>query len=226
MASKPKAEEPKKIKEKADPKQKKAPSFIEDRYEVRLSGSGGQGLITAGVILAEAVAVGDARNAAQTQSYGPEARGGHTRCDVIISNGEISFPEAISLDLLLSLTQEAADVYVGKLKPNCGLMIIDSGAVRRKPQREYIEAPFTQAAIETLGSAVATNIVSLGFISEFAGIVTKKSLEEAVLEKFPEKFAQSNLAALKLGYSLAKKVQKEGNAATCVEMFETEIDRT
>lgn len=226
MANKPKSEEPKMTNGKAKPKPQKAPVYVEDRYEVRLSGSGGQGLITAGVILAEAVAVGDGRNAAQTQSYGPEARGGHTRCDVIISNGEISFPEAITLNLLLSLTQDAADVYVGRLKPNCGLMIIDSGAVKRKPQREYVEAPFTQAAIEALGSAVATNIVSLGFICEYAGIVTKKSLEDAVLEKFPEKFAQSNLAALKLGYSLAKKVQKEGNAATCTEMFETEIDRT
>ncbi|MGC9314319.1 MAG: 2-oxoacid:acceptor oxidoreductase family protein [bacterium] len=200
--------------------------FKEDRYEIRLSGSGGQGLITAGVILAEAIAVGDNKNAAQTQSYGPEARGGHTRCDVIVSDGDISFPEAIKLDLLLSLTQEAADVYAERLKPDCGLFIIDSDAVKRKPQRPFIEAPFTQAAIDKLGSAVATNIVSLGFICEFTGQVTKKSLEEAVVDRFPDRFAENNLKALKIGYDLAKKVLKDGHSTTCEETFETEIDRT
>ena len=81
----------------------------EDRYEVRLSGSGGQGLILAGVMLAEAVGVGDGKNAVQTQSYGPEARGGASRSDVVIAEGEIYYPKTMKLDLLLALTQEACD---------------------------------------------------------------------------------------------------------------------
>jgi len=207
---------------KANPK---LAEFKEDRYEIRLSGAGGQGLITAGVILADAIAVGDARNAAQTQSYGPEARGGHTRCDVIVSDGEISFPEAIELDLLLSLTQDAVDVYIPLLK-TCGLLIIDADAVKRKPDRAYVEASFTQAAKETLGSTIATNIVSLGFISEYNHIVSKKSLEAAVVSNFPEKFAKKNLDALKLGYSLAKEAKRQSHSNTCVDDFATEIDRT
>lgn len=211
---------------KKSTKKKKASSYKEERYEIRLSGAGGQGLITAGMILAEAIAVGDGKNAAQTQSYGPEARGGHTRCDVIVSDGDISFPEAIKLDLLLSLTQEAADVYADKLKKDCGIMIIDSDAVERKPQRQFIEAPFTQATTDKLGSPVATNIVALGFIAEYTKVVSKKALAASVIDGFPERFAEANEKALKLGYSLARKAKKEGVADSCLTEFETEIDRT
>lgn len=224
--AKVKSSKPQKKVSKKESVGKQKEVYKENRYEIRLSGSGGQGLMTAGMILAEALAVGDGKNAAQTQSYGPEARGGHTRCDIIVSDGEISFPEAIELDLLLSLTQEAADVYVKKLKKDCGLMIIDSNAVKRKPQREFIEAPFIQGAIDKLGSAVAANIVALGFIAEFTELVTKKSLETSVIEGFPQRFAENNQEALKLGYSLARRVKREGSSVSCKDDFETEIDRT
>ncbi|RKY44545.1 MAG: 2-oxoacid:ferredoxin oxidoreductase subunit gamma, partial [Candidatus Neomarinimicrobiota bacterium] len=82
------------------------------RYELRLSGSGGQGLILIGKILAEAAAIYDGKNATQSQSYGPEARGGASRSEVIISDGEIDYPKAMKLDLLLALTQEACDLYI------------------------------------------------------------------------------------------------------------------
>ena len=84
---------------------------LPERYEVRLSGSGGQGLILAGIILAEAVAIYDGKNAVQTQSYGPEARGGASKSDVVLSNIKIRYPKATKLDLLLALSQEAADKY-------------------------------------------------------------------------------------------------------------------
>ena len=95
------------------------------RYEARLSGSGGQGLILAGKILAEAAAIYENKNATQSQSYGPEARGGASRSEVIIADGDIDFPKATRLDLLLSLTQEACDKYVCDLKDD-GLLIVDS----------------------------------------------------------------------------------------------------
>ena len=86
------------------------------RYEARLSGSGGQGLILAGKILAEAAAIYENKNATQSQSYGPEARGGASKSEVIISDGDIDFPKATRLDVLLCLTQEACDKYVADLK--------------------------------------------------------------------------------------------------------------
>ena len=87
------------------------------RYEIRLSGEGGQGIVLAGVILAEAAAIYDDQNATQTQVYGPESRGGASKAEVIISDEEeIDYPKAISVDLLLALTQAAADKYGHDLK--------------------------------------------------------------------------------------------------------------
>jgi 2-oxoglutarate ferredoxin oxidoreductase subunit gamma len=203
---------------------KKKTNFSEDRYEIRLSGSGGQGLITAGVILAEAVSVGDGKNAVHTQSYGPEARGGRTRCDVIISKGDIYFPEATKLDLLLSLTQESADAYSPLLK-NDGFFIIDSDYVTQKPERLFIEVPFTEKTREKLGSAVATNVVCLGFITQLTNIVTKKSIEKFLVERFPERFKKSNLKAINLGYEMARKYNRSNASCGSEELLETEIDR-
>ena len=199
-------------------------NFSEDRYEIRLSGSGGQGLITAGVILAEAVSVGDGMNSVHTQSYGPEARGGRTHCDVIVSKGEIYFPEATKLDLLLSLTQESADAYSPLLKKD-GLFIIDSDYVTQKPEHQFIEVPFTGKTREKLGSAVATNVVCLGFITQLTNIITKKSIEKFLVERFPEMFKKSNLKAINLGYKMAKKYNKNNTSSGSKELLETEIDR-
>ncbi|HNT53007.1 MAG TPA: 2-oxoacid:acceptor oxidoreductase family protein, partial [Candidatus Syntrophosphaera sp.] len=112
-------------------------------YEIRLSGSGGQGLILAGIILARA-AVLDKRRVTQTQSYGPESRGGSSRADVIISDREIHFPEATNFDCLLALTQEACDKYLFDLREN-GILIIDTTNVKNlalAAENTY-ELPFT-----------------------------------------------------------------------------------
>ncbi|HHS51141.1 MAG TPA: 2-oxoacid:ferredoxin oxidoreductase subunit gamma [candidate division Zixibacteria bacterium] len=200
-------------------------AFLEDRYEIRLSGSGGQGMITAGVILAEAISVGDNKNAVHTQSYGPEARGGMARCDVVVSSNEIYFPEATELDLLLALTQESVDAYTHLLKPG-GVLIVDSDFVKHKPDREYIEVPFVETTREKLGATIATNVVCLGFIAQHTKIVTKKSLESVLVERFPTKFEASNLKAIKLGYDLAKLIATNGNiSGQLEESLETEIDR-
>lgn len=199
--------------------------YGEERYEVRLSGSGGQGLITAGVILAEAVAVGDGRNSAHTQSYGPEARGGRTRSDVVISDGEIYYPEATEVDLLLALTQEAADSYIPLLKED-GILIIDEDVFERKPYRSHIAVPFTRITREKLGSSIATNVVSLAFIAQYTGIVSKESLEKSVYGHFPELFAQKNKKALELGYNLGRKASVSREEECIGEALETEIDRT
>ena len=103
------------------------------RSELRLSGSGGQGLILAGKILAEAAAIYDGKNATQSQSYGPEARGGSSRSEVIISDAEIDYPKAINIDLLLAFTQEACDKYCKDVKEN-GILLVDSGYVTKVPK--------------------------------------------------------------------------------------------
>src|SRR5210317_2115900 len=101
-------------------------------YEIRLSGAGGQGLILIGKILAEAAAIYDDMNATQSQSYGPEARGGASRSEVIISDEDIDYPKAVNIDLLLALTQESVSKYYGDLKDG-GIMLVDEDACQDLP---------------------------------------------------------------------------------------------
>jgi len=181
---------------------------IEDRYEVRLSGSGGQGLILAGVMLAEAVGVGDGKNAVQTQSYGPEARGGASRADVVISEGEIYYPKTMKLDLLLALTQEACDKYFGDLKEN-GTLVVDSVMVTQVPTKKFYGFPFMRLAKEEIGHVMVANVIALGAIAELTGIVTPESLKKVVLGRAPRGTEEKNQKALELGFSIAKKVKRQ-----------------
>ena len=181
---------------------------MSDRYEVRLSGAGGQGLILAGIILAEAVGIFDGKNVTQTQSYGPEARGGASKSDVVISSEEIDYPKAEKLDLLLALTQESYVTYKGYLKPD-GLLIVDSERVKLgddvgKDLRVFA-APMSKVAREQIGRELVTNIVALGVIAELTSIVTQESLEKAVLQKVPRGTEELNKKALTAGYTLAQK---------------------
>jgi 2-oxoglutarate ferredoxin oxidoreductase subunit gamma len=157
------------------------------KYEIRLSGSGGQGLILAGVILAEAAAIYDEKNAVQSQSYGPESRGGASKSEVIISDKEIDYPKATNLDVLLALTQEACDKYVKDLKED-GYLIVDSGMVSNLPNNKYktYSLPLIKTAKEELHKEFVANIVSLGAIVEITGAVSKKAIEQAVLSRVPK----------------------------------------
>jgi 2-oxoglutarate ferredoxin oxidoreductase subunit gamma len=171
-----------------------------DRYEVRLSGSGGQGLILAGKILAEAVAIYDGRNAVQTQSYGPEARGGASRAEVVISDGEIDYPKAVQLDLLLSLTQASCTKYSGDLKEG-GILIVDSEAVKQLPPGNYriYSIPIAGIAIEKIGKAVVTNIVALGILTKISGVVSAGSMRKAILARVPKGTEELNMKAFDEG---------------------------
>ena len=177
-------------------------------YEIRLSGSGGQGLILAGIILARA-AVLDKRRVTQTQSYGPESRGGSSRADVIISDQEIYFPEATHFNCLLALTQEACDKYLFDLREG-GILIIDTTYVKNlalAAENTY-EVPFTDVAIEKLGSPITTNILSLAFLVKVTGIVKEASLEQSISETVKPAFVELNLKAMDLGFELAKNYGK------------------
>src|SRR4030066_2016765 len=96
------------------------------RFEIRLAGSGGQGLILAGIILAEAAGIYDGKFVCQTQSYGPAARGGASKAEVVISDGEIDYPKAIQPDVLLAMNQKSLDAFSSDLKPG-GLLLVDAG---------------------------------------------------------------------------------------------------
>jgi 2-oxoglutarate ferredoxin oxidoreductase subunit gamma len=176
--------------------------------EIRLSGSGGQGLILAGIILANA-AVLDKKRVTQTQSYGPESRGGYSRADVLISDNEIFFPEATQFDILLSLTQEACDKYIFDLREK-GTLIVDTTLVKNISvmSENVYEVPFTEIVIEKLGSPITTNICSLAFLVHATGIVKVESLEKAIKDSVKPAFVDLNIKAMKLGFELAKEYRK------------------
>lgn len=177
------------------------------KKEIRLSGSGGQGLITAGIILARA-AVLDKILVTQTQSYGPESRGGASRADVIISNDEFYYPEAVNFDVLLALTQEACEKYSDNLK-NSGILIADTSNVKNIVHLEakVYEFPFTEIAMKKLGTELPTNILSLAFLVKITGVVSETSLKTAVCESMKPQFKDLNLKAIKIGFKLAEETK-------------------
>lgn len=177
------------------------------RYEIRLSGSGGQGLILMGIILAEAVGIYDGRYVAQTQSYGPEARGGSSKAEVVVSDQEIDYPKAMKLDLLLAMNQKSCDEFYSDLKPD-GLLIVDSTFVTQIPTPKAFQVPFTRIAREKFKREVVANIVALGALSQFTPIVSSKAIESAVLARVPRGTEKLNRDALKAGMSAAKRAKK------------------
>jgi 2-oxoglutarate ferredoxin oxidoreductase subunit gamma len=174
-----------------------------ERYEIRLSGSGGQGLIIAGIILAEAAGIYDGKFVCQTQSYGPEARGGASKAEVVISDVEIDYPKAIKPDLLLAMNQKSCDVYFFDLKPT-GLLIVDSTYVKQIPTTRAVAIPFTHIAREKIKNEMASNIVALGALATLTGVVSLKSLETAVVARVPSGTEELNKNALEAGIEAAK----------------------
>ncbi|MCJ7782294.1 MAG: 2-oxoacid:acceptor oxidoreductase family protein [Desulfobacterales bacterium] len=178
------------------------------RYEIRLSGSGGQGLILMGIILAEAIGIYDGKYVAQTQSYGPEARGGSSKSEVVVSDEEIDYPKAISLDLLLAMNQKSCDEFYPDLKPE-GLLIVDSTFVTQIPTPKAFRIPFTRLAREKFEREVVANIIALGALSQLTPIVSAKATESAVLARVPKGTEKLNRDALRAGMNAAKRAKKE-----------------
>ena len=171
------------------------------RKEIRLSGSGGQGLILAGVILAEGAILSDL-NAVQTQSYGPEARGGASKSEVILSNECINFPKVIHSDILISLTQKSFDEYIKNSKEN-SIVIVDSSINTRNIENFTLyKVPILHTAKEVIKKPMAANIVTLGVISSIVDEVDKEKLKFAILKRVPRGTEDINILAFEEGTKL------------------------
>ena len=177
----------------------------DERYEIRFSGSGGQGIITAAVVIADAVGAFDNKHVCQTQSYGPEARGGKSKAEVVISGAPIDYPKALQVDLLLAMTQTACDAYFSDIKSN-GLLVVDGGLVKQLPTSRSVSIPFTQIAKEEIGKELVANMVALGAVGYLCGQVSLKGLEKALLSRVPKGTEKMNSKALKAGIEAAKKI--------------------
>lgn len=173
------------------------------RCEIRLSGSGGQGLVLAGVILGEAMVATGYQYVVQTRSFGPEMRGGASKSDIIFSDQEIFYTKARKLDILLALSQKACDEYVGALSSN-GILIVDSKYVTNYPQKG-MAFPCSQTSREYFDTELFANIISLGVISELTKIVTIEEIILALSSRVPKELLDSNIKALNLGVDSVKK---------------------
>lgn len=175
-----------------------------DRFEIRLSGLGGQGIITLGRVLGTGLALGHGYQVTQTQSYGPEARGGSSRCDLVVSSGSISFPKAESLDLLVALSQEACNSYYRFLKPG-GLLVLETDLVKQPPTNIYLGLPFTEMASKKVGIVQAMNTIVLGAVSYLLPFVDQRVMRKSLQDALPAKIRDVNAKAFNLGYREAKK---------------------
>ncbi|UCC83761.1 MAG: 2-oxoacid:acceptor oxidoreductase family protein [Gemmatimonadota bacterium] len=168
------------------------------RKEIQLAGFGGQGIVLSGLILGEA-AILDGMNAVQTQSYGPESRGGAARSDVIISDAPIDYPKVVSPDILVVLSQPAYDKYRSEVGKKA-MLIIDSDLV--ESDESALCVPFSKLADE-LGRRIVANVIMLGTLAKVSECVTRDSLERAVLRNIPKGTEELNLKALDAGFRSA-----------------------
>ncbi len=173
------------------------------RYRIIFSGSGGQGLVSAAIILAETAVMHENLEAVQSQSYGAAARGGATRADVIISDGPINLPKVFQPGILICMTQEAYNKFSNLIRPG-GLLIVDSKFVKttQRVDARQVELPLHQTVMDEIGNPVVLNICVLGALIGMCGIVKKSSIEKTLAEKFPPAFMAGNQMALDIGFEM------------------------
>lgn len=186
---------------------------------IRFTGFGGQGVILMGIVLARAAALYDRpmtkegkvirKSAIQTQSYGPSARGGHSKCDVKISTAEMHYPFVEIPDYLVVMSQQAYEKYVHDVKPGTKI-ILDPDLVKAKPTGHVYQIKATKEA-EAIGTRVVSNVVMLGAFREISDIVAYDALEKAMLESVPKATHDLNKSAMALGKRLgAAALQSHG----------------
>lgn len=175
-----------------------------ERFEVRLSGTGGQGIITLGRVMGSGLALGHGYNVTQTQSYGPEARGGSSRCDLVLSSDPISYPKAESLDLLVALSQEACNSYYRYLKPG-GILLVESDLVTQPPTNIFLGLPFTEMAKAKVGLVQAMNTIVLGALTYLLPFAEQRVMRSSLKDALPPKIQEINVKAFNLGFREAKR---------------------
>ena len=179
------------------------------RFEICLAGSGGQGVITAAIMAGEAASIFcDGLYAVQTQSYGPAARGGSAKAEVVISDEPIDYPKPINPDLMICLTGGAADKYAGDVKHG-GRLILDTFAVEEVPvvDAKIYQLPIIQTARDKIGREIVTNMVALGMIArvlELEGMMKPEAVRKAMLDRVPKGTEELNSKAFDEGYSMFK----------------------
>ena len=175
-----------------------------------MAGFGGQGIIRAGLMLAMASCIYGGKNAVQTQSYGPESRGGSCKSEVVIADEEIDYPRVDEPDVLVVMSQEAFNTYAHTVKPS-GALLFDPDMVPRhefKGNARVYAVPSTKMA-EELGKTIVANVVMLGATVALTDITTPDAFKNSLLSNIPKGTEKLNLAAFEKGYEFGKKLLEE-----------------
>jgi len=170
--------------------------------EIRIAGFGGQGVILAAAVIGKAAAIFEGGYATMTQAFGPEARGGSSSAQVILSTEPILYPYVTQPDILVVMSQEAYTRFAPQLKPG-GILITEQELVHidRLPTgiRVY-GVPATRLA-EELGRKMVLNIVMVGFFGAVTDLLSRDALRQAVADSVPPAFQELNLRAFDRGYT-------------------------
>jgi len=177
--------------------------MMKKRTRLVFSGSGGQGVITAAIILAEAAVIHEGMNATQSQSYGAAARGGSTRSDIILSHNEINYPEVVQPNILVCLTQEAYNTFAPIIRPG-GTMVTDSRFVKqaKKNDAKQFDLPMYEEVMEQIGKPIVFNICVLGALIGLTGLIKPQSLLTTIKDRVPESFVEMNTRAFEIGLEM------------------------
>jgi 2-oxoglutarate ferredoxin oxidoreductase subunit gamma len=180
------------------------------RLEIRVAGFGGQGVIRAGLVLAAAACIYGDKNAVQTQSYGPESRGGACKSEVVISDEEIDFPKVTEPDVVIVMSQEAYTSYAKDVKKG-GTLLVDSDLVPKQkdiPNVRAFKVPATKMA-EELGKTIVANVVMLGAFSSITNLIDAEAVKKSILSNVPKGAEKLNMDAFEKGYLYGKSLLKE-----------------
>jgi 2-oxoglutarate ferredoxin oxidoreductase subunit gamma len=178
------------------------------KKDIRICGFGGQGVILAGFIIGKAASVFENYNAVQSQSYGPEARGGAARSEVIISDDKIGYPRPVGVDCLVAMSQESFDTYRDDIRDDA-VIIVDPDLVKRHDIGRKLYKVDALKIAEELGNKIVTNIVMVGAFTSIYGLLKPEAVKESVIDSVPKRFTELNVKAFERGFEAGKNALKK-----------------
>ncbi len=178
------------------------------KKEIRICGFGGQGVILAGFIIGKAASVFMNYNAVQSQSYGPEARGGAARSEIIVSDEKIGYPRPLGVDCFVAMSQESFDTYRGDVTDDT-VIIVDPDLVKKHNIGKPLYKIHAQKIAEELGNKIVTNIVMVGAFTSIFKLLEFDAMKESVIDSVPKRFTELNIKAFERGLEAGKNAVKE-----------------
>ena len=178
------------------------------KKDIRICGFGGQGVILAGFIIGKAASVFENYHAVQSQSYGPEARGGAARSEIIVSDEKIGYPRPVGVDCLVAMSQESFDTYRDDIRDDA-VIILDPDLVKKYDIGRKLHKVHALKIAEELGNKIVTNIVMVGAFTSIYGLLKPEAVKESVIDSVPKRFTELNVKAFERGFEAGKNALKK-----------------